>query len=86
MNNPVVAEFLGTGVLLGSISFLQSPAFIIAAFAVAVLFAGPISGAHINPAVTLWTFLSGKISGQKAMMYVFAQLAAAVAIYLVKSF
>jgi aquaporin Z len=85
MYNSAVAEFLGTSLLLGAISFTPSPALIIAAFAIAVGMIGKISGAHINPAVTLWALLSGKISQQKALSYVLAQISAAIFIFLIGS-
>jgi aquaporin Z len=39
---------------------------------------GPISGCHVNPAVTLGMFLSRKIRGKDALAYVGAQLVGAV--------
>jgi len=39
----------------------------------------------VNPAITLWAFLSGKVSQTKAVSYVLAQLAGAVTVYLLKS-
>jgi glycerol uptake facilitator-like aquaporin len=53
MNAAVVTEFVATALLLSAIAFTSNPALIIGAFAVAVGFAGKVSGAHINPAVTL---------------------------------
>jgi glycerol uptake facilitator-like aquaporin len=85
MYNSAVAEFLGTSLLLGAISFTPSPALIIAAFAIAVGFTSKISGAHINPAVTLSALLSGKIGQQKAISYILAQVSAAIFIYLIGS-
>lgn len=86
MYNSAIAEFLGTSVLLGAISFSGSPAFIIAAFAFAVGMIGKISGAHINPAVTLHQVLAGKIGQQKAITYMLAQIAAVVFIYILGGF
>ena len=86
MYSPAVVEFLGTSLLLGAISFAGSPAFIISAFALAVGLAGKISGAHINPAVTLWALLSGKISQAKALTYIIGQVGAAVFIWGAGSF
>ena len=84
MVTPVLAEFLGTTVLIAAIAFLGKPLFIVGAFALAVYVAGPISGAHLNPAVTLWAFLSGKVGQTKALSYVGAQLLAAIAVWGVK--
>lgn len=84
MVSPVVAEFLGTYVLIAAIAFVGTPLIIVAAFALAVFLAAPISGAHLNPAVTLWALLSGKIGQTKALSYVGAQLLAATAVWGVK--
>jgi glycerol uptake facilitator-like aquaporin len=40
---------------------------------------GPISGAHLNPAVTLVFALRGELSGLRAVQYVAAQVAGAIA-------
>jgi aquaporin Z len=52
---------------------------------VVILLIGTISGGHVNPAITLWSFLSGKITQTKALSYVGAQLAGAVTVYLLSS-
>ena len=49
------------------------------ALAVLVSALGAISGAHLNPAVTLAVWLSGRIAPVRAGLYVAAQLAGAVA-------
>jgi aquaporin Z len=81
MYTPQVIEFLGTTLLLSAIAFTSSPALIIAAFAIAVGLGGKISGGHFNPAVTSWALLSGKISQNKAIGYILAQLTAALFVY-----
>ena len=53
MNSAVATEFVGTALLLSAIAFTSNPALIIGAFAVAVGFGAKVSGAHLNPAVTL---------------------------------
>jgi aquaporin Z len=82
---PILAEFLGTLLLIGTISYVGTPLAIGAALAVAAYFLGPISGGHFNPAVTLWAFLSNKVSPTRAMMHVAAQLLAAVAVFALKA-
>jgi len=44
----------------------------------AVACVGDISGAHLNPAVTVGVTLAGKFAGPKAMMYIAAQMAGGV--------
>lgn len=39
---------------------------------------GHISGAHVNPAVTLALFMAGKVDMVKAMMYIIAQFAGSI--------
>lgn len=39
---------------------------------------GPVSGCHINPAVTFGVFLSRKIGGKDAIFYVIAQIVGAI--------
>lgn len=81
---PILAEFLGTLLLIGVISFVGQPLAIGAALAVAAFVFGPYSGGHFNPAVTLWAFLSNKVSSNRALMHVAAQLLAAISVYAVK--
>lgn len=85
MYSPAVVEFLGTGLLIGAVSFTGVPVLIIAALAIAIGLGGKVSGGHFNPAVTAWALLSGKISQSKAMMYVLAQLGAAASIWMLGS-
>lgn len=79
-----LAEFLGTLGLIGTIAFVGKPFFILAAFALAVFLAGPVSGAHLNPAVTTWALLSGKLTQAKALTYMGAQILAAVSVWAIK--
>lgn len=46
---------------------------------VGVVIAGPYSGAHLNPAVTLAMYIAGNMSGSDALMYVLAQFIGAMA-------
>ena len=82
---PILAEFLGTLLLIGTISYVGTPLAIGASLAVAAYFFGPISGGHFNPAVTRWAFWSNKVSPNRAMMHVAAQFLAAVAIFALKA-
>ena len=85
MISPVLAEYLGTTAFLSSVAFVGSPVVIAGTLLVVILLIGTISGGHVNPAITLWSFLSGKITQTKALSYVGAQLAGAVTVYLLSS-
>lgn len=85
MYSPAFVEFLGTSLLIGSIAFTGSLPLIIGAFAIAVGLASKVSGAHLNPAVTAWALLSGKIGQAKAVSYMLAQIGAAVFIWVMHS-
>ena len=70
------------GVLLGRSKAQNSGWIVITtawAFAVfvGVLIAGPVSGAHLNPAVTLAVFLSGSIDAATAVVYVAGEMVGA---------
>jgi aquaporin Z len=85
MNNPAVVEYLGTSLLIGTISFTGAPLLIVSALAIAIYLGGKISGGHFNPAVTAWALLSGKIGQAKALTYILAQLGAAATIWVLGS-
>jgi aquaporin Z len=78
------AEFVGTFTLVLTIqlsvaSGSASAPSAIGLVLVAVVYAcGPISGAHVNPAVTWAIFLRGKIAAHDVLMYWVAQLAGGV--------
>ena len=85
MLSPILVEFLGTALLVGTVSFTGVPVLIVAALAVAIGLGGKISGGHFNPAVTAWALLSGKVSQSKAVGYTLAQLAGAALVWSVGS-
>ena len=85
MYTPAVVEFLGTALIIGAVSFLHTPVFIVAALAIAIGLGGKVSGGHFNPAITAWALLSGKISQSRAMTYILSQFAAAVFIFFVST-
>ena len=85
MISPVLAEYLGTTAFLSSVAFVGTPVVIAGTLFVVILLIGTISGGHVNPAITLWAFLSGKVNQTKAISYVGAQLAGAVTVYLLSS-
>ena len=77
-----LAEFLGTALMVGigcgSIAFTDSSLLISIAFGIAVTLAilifGPISGAHINSAVTIAFWIHGDLEGKAVIPYIVAQL------------
>ncbi len=85
MYTATFVEFLGTALLIGAVSFTNAPLLIVSALAIAIAFGGKISGGHFNPAVTAWALLDGKISQQKAISYMLAQIGAAVFIWVTGS-
>jgi len=88
--NKLVAEFIGTFTLvlfgcgaavlagadigLAGISFAFGLALIAMAYGI-----GPVSGCHINPAVSIGMVAAGRMSGPEAMQYIVAQVAGGVA-------
>lgn len=81
-----IAECLG--VFLLTFAVMASPGMITAALTVGVVvyLIGSVSGAHINPAITLGLLSVRKISVKDAILYIVAQVVGAVlAAYLIKS-
>lgn len=80
-----MAEFLGTALMVGigcgSIAIGASGAVVSISFGVAVTIAilvfQPISGAHINPAVSLAFFRSGHLEKEAVVPYIVSQLSGA---------
>jgi aquaporin Z len=88
MNNlSIVAEFLGTFLLILSI-LVTGNAFVIgASLAVIILLIGGVSGAHVIPAVSLAIFLKGGLSVTELLSYLGAQYVGGIsALYAYKSF
>jgi len=81
MLNPLVVEFLGTGLLVSAVSAIGTPIAVAGALLVALLFS---SKAQLNPAVTLWAFLSNKIGATAAVQNILAQSAGAAAVWLLR--
>lgn len=98
MKKSYIAEMLGTMVLVllgcGSASFGNSELAVAFAFGLSVVAMayciGNISGCHINPAITIGAWLSGRIDGKDAKMYILFQfiggiLGAGILALLIKS-
>lgn len=76
----LVAEFIGTFLLAVAVIAGQGqPIIILFALAGIVLLIGSLSGAHVNPAMTVAAWVTRKISGLRALGYVAAQFLGALA-------
>lgn len=85
----LVAEVVGTFVLVfGGVGTAVLAGAWVGALGVALAFGftllvmayaiGPISGCHINPAVTLGMFMAKRIKGKEALLYMVAQVIGAI--------
>jgi len=82
---PYVVEYLGTLLLIGAVAFTGNPVMIVAALAVALGLGAKISGGHFNPAISLWSWLAGKIPTNTLGLYVGAQSAAAATVWILQT-
>jgi aquaporin Z len=78
---PFLVEFLGTFLLLISILATGNAFIIGATLALIILLIGGISGAHVNPAVSLAMLIKGAITGAEFGGYAVSQLLGAVAAF-----
>jgi len=92
MSKKFFAELLGTMVLVlmgcgaavmnggaGTVQAVLTIAFAFGLSVVAMAYAiGPISGCHINPAITLGVWFSGRMKGKEAGLYMLAQVIGAI--------
>lgn len=75
----LIYEFLGTLAFTFVVLKYGKPLYVGAALAVIALFAGPISGGHVNPAISFAMMMAGKLSQNMFLQYVVAQLLGAYA-------
>lgn len=82
----VLAEFLGTFLLAGIVLATRNePIYVMFALVGIVLSFGVISGAHVNPAVTLGAWVTKKITPLRSLAFMLAQVLGAVLAYTVFS-
>lgn len=82
------AEFIGTFLLAAVVIAGQGqPIFVLFGLVGIVLLIGSISGAHVNPAMTIGAWATRRIGWLRALGYIFAQfLGAAVAYFAISAF
>ena len=67
------AEFLGTLFFISVILYSGNAYMIGLALVIAIVIAGPISGGHFNPAVTLTKYAQREIHKSQMLYYIVAQ-------------
>ena len=75
MINKFIVEFLGTLFFLYVIIATGNAIAMGAAFAIAVMVGGNISGGHFNPATSVMMYAAGKLSRADLIPYLLVQLA-----------
>jgi aquaporin Z len=84
---PIISEFLGSFLLLLSILATGNAFVIGATLTIIILLIGGVSGAHVNPAVSVAMYLKGGLSLNELLTYSAAQVVGgASALYAYKSF
>jgi len=79
----LAAEFIGTFLLAGVIIAGQGqPIFVLFALVGIVLLIGAISGAHVNPAITIGAWATRRIGWLRAVGYIIVQFLGAAVAYL----
>ena len=78
MNN-YLTEFLGTLFFVYVILASGNPLAIAAAFLLTILIIGPITGGHINPAVSISMVQAGKLPQNELLPYIASQIAGGLA-------
>lgn len=76
--NKYLVEFVGTLFFVYVILATGNPLAIGAALALVITLAGPISGGHVNPAVSVVMVSAGKLSVNELLPYIVAQMMGAL--------
>jgi len=78
----LAAELIGTFLLASVVIAGQGqPIFVLFGFAGVVLLVGALSGAHVNPAITIGAWVTRRIGWLRALGYILAQVAGATLAY-----
>lgn len=81
-----IAEFIGTFILAAVAVLSQGqPLSVGFALVAIVLTIGALSGSHVNPLITVGAWATRKISGKRALGYIFAQVLGALLAFVVAS-
>lgn len=81
-----VAEFVGTFLFAASVIAVSGqPLFVLFSLAVVVLAVGAMSGAHVNPLLTVGAWATKRVSGARAVSYLVAQVLGALMALVVMS-
>lgn len=76
----LLGEFLGTFLLVLSVFASGGNAYVVGlTLAVIILLIGKLSGAHVNPAISLAMYVKGSLSLTELLAYVVSQCAGGVA-------
>ena len=76
---PLIAEFLGTFLLVMAVLATGNALVIGGTLGLVVLLLGGVSGAHVNPAVSVAMLLKGSISTMEFVTFTVSQCAGAAA-------
>ncbi len=83
-NAALIAELLGTFALVMSIFISGGSALVIGLTLAAIVFlVGGISGAHVNPAVSLAMYYSGSMTMKELISYIVVQLVGGISAALI---
>lgn len=72
--NKYLAEFIGTILFIYIILATGNPLAIGAMLALIILIAGPVSGGHVNPAVSIVMASAGKLDISDLLPYILSQI------------
>ena len=82
MNTTIfISEFIGTFIFILVILITKNPIFISATFLISIIIS-KTSGSHLNPLVTLMSWLNKNITSSQIIIYLGAQVLASIVAYI----